>query len=166
MRISAGDGDELDTAWAIPSSSGDHNVRFELRGTEPGTPDATIWRVIVTTTAEHELRIDGLAVNLRNLVALSSLLRRWLTDTTPFVHVLSASLGERLALRVGPDPGVISDRHKPALFLEYHGAALVARAFTVLDETCIRIAADGLDAALKTLAGYGVDATPDSNSAP
>lgn len=142
----------IDTAWAVPSSSGHDNIRFELRQRGPGARDATIWCVTVTTTDEHELRIDKLAVEHSSLVTLSSLLRRWLTDTTPFVHVLSASVGERLALRVGPDPGVISDRHRPALFIEYNGFALVARAFTVLDEACIRIAADGLDEALKVLA--------------
>jgi hypothetical protein len=142
----------LDTAWAVPSNSGDDHVRFELRGRESGTRGTTTWRVTITTTDEHQLRIDQMSVERSNLVELSSLFRRWLTDNEPFVHVLCVAPGNRLTLRVGPDPGVISSRIKPALFVEYRGFALDARAFIVLDETCIRIAADGLDAALRALA--------------
>jgi hypothetical protein len=143
--------------WSIPSNAGSDTIVFEHVG-------ADIWRVLAATThtdrthagdapcnevVEHELRICQLVVERAKLVDLAAAFRRWLGDFQPFVFVLTAAPGQRVTLKLGADPRLISSSTKPALFLEYRGIAVEVQAFTVLDETCVRIAAEGLEAALQ-----------------
>ncbi len=127
------------------------------------SPDQWVWAVTLTTTwsdrahpsdssrgdvEEHVVHLRQLVVHDTALKTMRDALRRWLFDQSPLVVELTSERGAALTITIGPRTDVISSVRKPAMIVEYRGIALEFKTSTVIDETCVRIAVEGLEAVL------------------
>lgn len=155
--------------WHIPSNSGDYTLQFTFLKRVSDSPSQSVWSASLTRidsdrtedtpeygtvrrqVEEHAIHLGQLAIDTATLVRLLDHLRQWQSDSLPFSLKLTTSPGQELTLNIGPRPDIISSFSKPALTVDYRGCAMDFRAYTVLDQTCFRIAAEELEVVLRTV---------------
>jgi hypothetical protein len=149
--------------WTLRSSSGTDSYTFRLVGTVAGSSSETVWEVDLITTfkdrstesglevEEHLVRLPQLLIPRENLRQLDVSIRKWLLDFEPFSVGLATRPGQQMQILVGPSPALISTRSRPAVEITYAGISLEFRAFCVVDQSCMRVAAEELTQVLRSV---------------
>lgn len=156
----------MTTLWRIPSNSGHDTFECELRTPihagilveirlRTRGPDRTIdqpgARRPIQDTDEHVVLLPQHLIGRSQLHGLARAFEAWPSTHTAIALPLHVEPDQKLTITVGPEPTLISSASKPVLRILYTGFALTCDWFTILDETCIRIASEQLRVALDEL---------------
>ena len=156
--------------WCLPSNSGWNNIKFEaLVLHEPinlieYSIDLTgqFWyrpRLYANPPGFEKL-VDDFLINLPSVLVPKSAsddllidFNNWLDSQTPFTRAMSSTPDQVLILQVGVRDGSITTPQQPALSFSYDAGGCRVEVFFGVDQSCMRIARDGLAQVLKALQG-------------
>jgi len=146
----------------IPSNSGTDTITFSLL--QSVAKANSIWKVEFITlfenrsaaadrraVVEHKITLEQVMLEYASINSLKISMQQWMIDFEPFALRLSSTPGQELSLYLGPDPDLLSSNRKPALVTSYKGIAVEFRTWSVLDETCVRLATSEIETVLREL---------------
>lgn len=159
------------TQWRFPSNSGHDEVTctlLEVASTDPewvlcdfvascedidtiDVPVAGVGTNKVRRT--QQLNISSILLSGRQLDALQKGLETWMQTRGSFLIDLGETPGKHLTIELGVNPRLISSTEHPALLVDFCGAGIDAEFFTIVDQTCVKIAYDSLRWALRDIRG-------------
>ncbi len=154
------------TAWRFPSNMGSEELVCTLLRIASRDPEWIECDLVASAEASdpsgaaqregrpfERLCLSSILVSGTQLSQVEADLETWLRTGLPFQRELRDVPGQQMLLSLRADARLITSPEKPALILTYRGSGIEASFYTVVDQSCVRIAHETLRAALRSLRG-------------
>lgn len=158
--------DEESFHWSMPSASGRARISCAFVGysQEPGTllceveTSGEFWPRGHDdrnggTVPDFYVKLPQVLINIDSLKSLRERLVEWQVNPSAFTLELGAAKGDqRIMFAIGQDQNLIYSVSKPACTLTYAcGSAMQGRWSFVVDQSCIRLGAEGIGEFLRSI---------------
>lgn len=152
--------------FSIPSNSGRVTTKLDLTRTHESalafrvSLHSDFWErttdVLGDQVPQYDVVLHQVMVASGKLYALTQAILLWLENRSPFQLQLAASADQSLSITVDPSETFVSSREKPVFRLAFDGTPTFAVEWSyAVDQSCLRIMLDELDAVLQGLLHLG-----------